>query len=209
MCKPLGGAALAWKDRAMSLIEWIATLLGIACVALAARRSVWTFPTAIGSVTLLGAVVFEQRLYSDALLQGFFVLANLYGWATWRRERRRTGEVTVERLGAPARLGWAGASVAAALLWGAAMHRLTDASYPWWDAAIAAASVAAQLLMARRKIENWWLWIAVDLASVPLYLAKQLYLFAALYLVYLALAVIGLAEWRRARHPARALAVPA
>ncbi|MBY9062165.1 nicotinamide riboside transporter PnuC [Sphingomonas yunnanensis] len=193
----------------MSLIEWIATLLGIACVALAARRSVWTFPTAIGSVILLGAVVFEQRLYSDALLQAFFVVANLYGWATWQRARRDAGEVTVEQLGGTARLGWGSATVAAALLWGAAMHRLTDAAYPWWDAGIAAASVSAQLLMARRKLENWWLWIAVDLASVPLYLAKQLYLFAGLYLVYLALAVLGLVEWRRARHHAPVLAVPA
>ncbi|MBW6525990.1 nicotinamide riboside transporter PnuC [Sphingomonas sp. RHCKR7] len=193
----------------MSLIEWVATLLGIACVALAARRSVWTFPTAIGSVTLLGAVVFAQRLYSDALLQAFFVVANLYGWATWQRARRSLGEVRVERLGPSARRGWAAAIVIAALLWGAAMHWLTDAAYPWWDAGIAAASVAAQLLMARRKLENWWLWIAVDIASVPLYLAKQLYLFAALYLVYLALAVIGLVEWRRARAAAPALAVPA
>jgi nicotinamide mononucleotide transporter len=75
------------------------------------------------------------------------------------------------------------------------MHRFTDASYPWWDAAIAAASVAAQLLMAQRRIENWWLWIAVDLASIPLYLAKGLYLFAGLYLIYLALAVAGLISW--------------
>ena len=64
-----------------------------------------------------------------------------------------------------------------------------------WDAAIAAASVAAQLLMAQRRIENWWLWIAVDLASIPLYLAKGLYLFAGLYLIYLALAVAGLISW--------------
>ena len=63
---------------------------------------------------------------------------------------------------------------------------------------IAAASVAAQLLMARRAIENWWLWIAVDVASVPLYLAKGLYPFAGLYLVYLGLAVWGLLDWRRA-----------
>lgn len=182
----------------MSLIEWIATLLGIACVALAARRSVWTFPTAIGSVTLLGAVVFAARLYSDALLQLFFVAANVYGWVTWQHARLRDGAIAVEQLAGPARWTWAGAIAAGAILWGAAMHRLTDAAFPWWDAAIAAASVAAQLLMARRKVENWWLWIAVDLASIPLYLLKQLYLFAALYLVYLALAVLGLLEWRRA-----------
>lgn len=182
----------------MSVIEWLATLLGIACVALAALRSVWTFPTGIASVTLLGIVVFEARLYSDAALQGFFVGANLYGWVQWTRARGVLGEVVVRTMTPRSRLRWAAATIAAGAGWALAMHRLTDASYPWWDAAIAAASVAAQLLMAQRRLENWWLWIAVDLASIPLYLAKGLHLFAGLYLIYLALAIGGLVSWRAA-----------
>jgi len=177
--------------------EAIATFLGIACVALAAMRSVWTFPAAIGSVTLLGIVVWEARLYSDALLQAFFALANLYGWVNWTRATTRAG-VPVERMTPRSRIRWAGATLAATLGWGAAMHAWTDASYPWWDAAIAAASIAAQLLMARRKLENWVIWIAVDCASVPLYLVKGLYMLAALYLVYLALALWGWLGWRAA-----------
>lgn len=182
----------------MSSPEWIATLLGIACVALAARRSVWTFPTGIASVALLGIVVLEARLYSDALLQIFFVGANAYGWANWSRTRATAGEVVVERMSGRARAGWSIGIALAAIGWGGAMHLYTDASYPWWDAAIAAASVAAQILMARRKLENWGLWIAVDLASIPLYLAKGLNLFAGLYVVYLALAIWGLRDWRAA-----------
>jgi nicotinamide mononucleotide transporter len=182
----------------MSTLEWIATLLGIACVALAAVRSVWTFPTAIGSVVLLGVVVWEARLYSDALLQVFFVAANLYGWRNWRRNQAAAGDVVVGVLSREGRLAWGVAIAAAALGWGGAMHALTDAAYPWWDAGIASASVAAQLLMARRRLENWWLWIAVDVASIPLYLAKGLHLFAGLYAIYLALAIWGLVGWRAA-----------
>jgi nicotinamide mononucleotide transporter len=192
----------------MSLAEWIATALGIACVALAARRSIWTFPTAILSVALLGIVVFRARLYSDALLQLFFAVANLYGWIGWWRARTRTGDVPVRTLDARARTAWLAAIALGWLGWGMAMHRLTDAALPWWDAGIAAASVAAQLLMARRFIENWWLWIAVDLASVPLYLTKGLYPFAGLYLAYLGLALWGLLDWRRAAE-ARWRMVPA
>lgn len=182
----------------MSMIEWLATLLGIACVALAAARSIWTFPTAIVSVALVGVVVFEARLYSDALLQAFFAVANLYGWWGWSRARERMGAVVVERMSGAARLWWGVFGVAAAMAWGAAMHRFTDAAYPWWDAAIAAASVAAQILMALRRIENWLIWIAVDVATVPLYLAKGLYVFAGLYVIYLALAIHGFRDWRRA-----------
>ncbi len=181
----------------MSPVEWIATALGIACVLLAARRSIWTFPVAIVSVILLGVVVFEARLYSDALLQLFFVAANLYGWLTWRRTQARTGDVPVGMLDAAGRTRWSVAILSGWLVCGAAMHRWTDAALPWLDAGIAAASIAAQLLMAQRQLENWWLWVAVDLASVPLYLAKGLYLFAGLYAVYLGLALWGLASWSR------------
>ncbi|WP_298674529.1 nicotinamide riboside transporter PnuC [uncultured Sphingomonas sp.] len=191
----------------MSMLESVATVLGVACVALAARRSMWTFPTAIGSVVLIGFVVFEARLYSDALLQGFFVAANCYGWLNWLRSKEKSGEVLVERMSAASRLRWAIGWMIATIAWGAAMHLFTNAAYPWWDAAIAIASVAAQLLMARRLIENWLIWIAVDVASVPLYLAKGLYLFAGLYVIYLALACWGLFDWHRAcgRDPAEPL----
>lgn len=182
-------------------MEWIATALGVACVALAAVRSIWTFPVGIAGVALLGIVVFEARLYSDALLQVFFAAANAYGWANWSRVAADRGEVTVERLTPAARACWLAGIVAAGAAWGALMHLYTDASYPWWDAAIAAASVAAQILMAQRRIENWWLWIAVDVAAIPLYLAKNLELFALLYLLYLLLSVWALVTWQRAARP--------
>lgn len=193
----------------MTHMEWIAALLGIACVALAARRSVWTFPAGIASVALVGIVVFEARLYSDALLQLFFVAANTYGWVRWRAVAAAAGEVVVERMAPAARLCWLAGIAIAGIGWGEAMHRLTDAAYPWWDAWIAAASIAAQVLMAQRRTENWLLWIAVDLASIPLYLAKGLTTLAALYLVYLLLAVWGLIGWMRAERRALAAVAPA
>nr|WP_174279043.1 nicotinamide riboside transporter PnuC [Sphingomonas bacterium] len=185
----------------MSAIEWIATALGLVCVALGARRSVWTFPTAIGSVTLFGWVVWRQRLYSDAALQLFFAAANLYGWANWRRSRARAGEVLVTRAAAGDWWAWGAAAIVATALWGGAMARWTDAAYPWWDAGTAVVSMVAQVWMARRRLENWWLWVAVDVALIPLYLVKHLPLFAALYAIYLALSVWGLVDWRRAVRP--------
>lgn len=194
----------------MSGIEWIATIFGVLCVALAAARSIWTFPTALVSVTLVGVVVFEARLYSDALLQAFFVLANIYGWRNWSRSTARAGEIVVGWMTRVERWQWGLGILAASLAWGSAMHALTDASYPWWDAGIAGTSIAAQILMARRRIENWLLWIAVDVASVPLYAAKGLYLLAGLYMLYLALSLGGLAGWLRAmRLPVRGQATAA
>ena len=78
------------------------------------------------------------------------------------------------------------------------MHRFTDASFPWADATLAITSVAAQILLSRRAIENWWLWIAVDIGSVGLYAAKGLWLTMLLYAIFLGLAIWGLIDWRAA-----------
>ncbi|MCP3736494.1 nicotinamide riboside transporter PnuC [Sphingomonas sp. RP10(2022)] len=182
----------------MNTIEALAAALIVVNVALVARRSVWNYPVALVAVAIYAWVFADARLYSDALLQGFFFAANLYGWANWAKSRAEAGEVIVERLDARTRAGWLVGGGLACLLWGTLMHRYTDASYPWWDGGIAIASVAAQLIQARRAIESWWVWIAVDVASVPLYAAKGLWFTATLYVVLLGLATWGLVDWRRA-----------
>lgn len=184
----------------MSAIELVASLLGLVCVVLVVRRSIANYAFGIASTALFAGVFFDQKLYSDALLQLFFVVINAYGWINWRRAQLELGDVRVESMRRAARLAWGFGGLAATIAWGSLMHRFTDASYPFADAAIAIASVIAQLLMARRAWENWLIWIAVDVASIPLYLAKELWVTAALYAVYLALALWGYVDWRRVRH---------
>lgn len=182
----------------MTSLEWIAAALGLVCVALAVRRNLWNYAFGVASTGLLAFVVFDAHLYSQALLQLFFVAINAYGFVNWRRARAEQGEVVVERMTPREIVLWLMITLGATLAWGFAMDRLTDAAQPLGDAAIAVTSVVAQLLMARRKIENWLLWIAVDIASIPLFLGQGLPIVAALYAVYLALAVWGLVDWRRA-----------
>ncbi|WP_203310465.1 nicotinamide riboside transporter PnuC [Sphingomonas beigongshangi] len=191
----------------MNALEACAAALVVANVALVARRSMWNYPVALLAVAIYGYVFAGARLYSDAVLQAFFFAANVYGWRNWAISRAGEGEVVVERLAAPARLAWAGAGVAIWAGWASLMHLYTDAAYPWWDAALAIASVVAQLLQARRAIESWWLWIAIDVGSVPLYLAKGLWVTAALYGVLLAIAVAGLLEWHRALYGRQKVAI--
>lgn len=181
-----------------SPLEAVACALGIACVVLVVLRRVANYPFGIASVAAYSVVFFEAKLYSDALLQLFFVAVNIYGWRNWSRNRAQEGGITVERMSLFDWARWMGGGALATAVWGALMHRYTDASYPWPDAGIAITSVAAQILMAQRKLENWWLWIAVDLASIPLYAAKALSLTMGLYVIYLLLAVWGLFDWHRA-----------
>lgn len=183
----------------MSPIEATASLLGLINVTLVVRRSVWNYPFALAMVSLYAWVFFHEKLYSDALLQLFFFAVNLYGWWNWTRSRADTGEVRVEGLGHVARLCWLAGGIAASVGWGALMHRYTDAAFPWWDGSIAMLSIAAQILQSRRNWESWLLWIAVDIAAVPLFALKGLWLTAGLYLVFLALSVWGLIQWTKAR----------
>ncbi len=179
-------------------IEILAALLVLVNIALVARRRVSNYPFGIAAVTLYAVVFAQAKLYSDMLLQGFFLVLNLYGWINWRRSRAHAGEVAVRTLGWRARGGWLIGCAIAIAGWGWLMHRLTDAAAPWWDAGVAIASVAAQLLLARRYLENWMLWIAVDLVAVPLFAARGLWFTAAVYVGLLGLSIWGMIGWHRA-----------
>jgi nicotinamide mononucleotide transporter len=189
----------------VNIIEIIATLLGLANIVLLVRRSIWNYPFGLVMVALYAHIFFREKLYSDALLQVFFFVIQLYGWWAWWRAGGVEHKVDVVRLTGPARIAWIAVIAMLSLGWGTMMHLHTDASFPWWDAGIAVASIAAQILLARRAIENWVLWIAVDLAAIPLYLVKHLPFTAFLYIVFLMLCVFGLREWAAAERKGRAV----
>jgi nicotinamide mononucleotide transporter len=181
----------------MNWLEWVAAGLGVINVGLLVRRSIWNYPFGLAMVALYFFVFYEAKLYSDMLLQPFFFVINVYGWWSWVRARQATGEVRVGLLSTRDRLLWGLGIVAASLAWGMAMHRFTDAAYPFIDAFVAGTSVAAQILLARRKLENWALWILVDVVAIGLYWSRDLHYTAGLYVLLLALSIAGFIDWRR------------
>lgn len=188
-------------------LEALATLLGLINITLIVRRSVWNYPFGLAMVTLY-AWIFAQpdvRLYSDVGLQMFFFVVQLYGWWNWSQSEADSGEVQVLMLSPPNRLAWLAVIAVATLAWGTLMHRYTSAALPWWDAFIAMTSVSAQLLMARRYLENWVLWIAVDAVAIGVYAAKGLMLTAILYTIFLIVSILGLFSWRKALAAERAV----
>ena len=192
----------------MSPLEWIAAALGVANIALLVRRSVWNYPFGIAMVALYIVVFRDARLYAEAGLQVFFLAAQAWGWVLWLRvkgdeDAGERGRVPVRWLDWPSRAVWLTVTAALSLNLGWALHRFTDAALPYADSAIAGASVAAQILLALRRIENWMLWIAIDSAAILVYLSKDLYATAALYVLFLGFSVLGLREWIVAARAAR------
>lgn len=190
----LSPAIVVWGTP-LSNAECFGFISGLCCVWLTVLRSIWNFPLGIINCALLLFLFFEQRLYADAGLQVFFIVLGLQGWLLWLRGRIEQ-QVPVSRLSIRQGLYCAVANVPLVaglyffLVW-------LKGSIPLFDALITGMSLMAQLLLNLRKLENWLLWIAVDVISIPVYIHKDLYLIAMLYAVFLCMCVYGYWQWRR------------
>ncbi|WP_232332993.1 nicotinamide riboside transporter PnuC [Novosphingobium aquimarinum] len=179
----------------MTALEWLAAGLGVVNIALLIFRNVWNFAFGIASVAIYIFVFWENRLYAESGLQVFFIAAQAWGWWMWRRIGGDDDRVPVRWLDWKARAVWLMGTASISLNLGWAMARYTNAAAPYVDGPIAVASMAAQILLAFRRIENWLLWIAIDVAAVSLYIHRGLYPTAGLYGGMLVMSLIGLKEW--------------
>lgn len=172
----------------------VTTVLGIW---LTTRRLLICWPITLAADIIYLIVFYRARLFSDALLQLFFVAFTLYGWWHWWCGIREEGEVCVEPLNFRGwLLGLAAGAAGAALLGGLMVH--VGAALPHLDATLTSYSLVASWWGARKHTANWWLWIVVDIIYVGEYLYKDLYLTALLYAGLVAIAIFGLLEWRDA-----------
>ena len=178
-----------------TVLEWSAALVSLLGVWLMTRRVRLAWPVGLVSVGLYALVFVEARLYSDTLLQIAFGGFLLYGWINWRGHLEEDGRVGIVALPRTRMLRDLAAGVVSGVILGALMHTFTHAALPWLDALLAALSLVAQWWQARRHAAAWWLWIAVDVVYVGMYLVKSLHVTAALYLVFTAVAVVGLRAW--------------
>ena len=178
--------------------ETAAAVLSASAVWLTTRRSPWCFPVGLLSVSVYIWVYAGARLYSEVLLQCFWVVMLVAGWWRWLRHLDATGHVRVAPLqGRDAGLHLL-AGAAGGLALGFAMHRYTNAALPWLDAMLTALSLVGQLWQNRRHVAAWWMWIAVDVVYVGMFASKHLFVTAVLYIGFVALAVKGLRDWTRA-----------
>jgi nicotinamide mononucleotide transporter len=172
----------------------VTTVVGIW---LTTRRNLLCWPVVLVSDLLYLVVFYRVRLYSDALLQIFFLAFTLYGWWYWWRGVRQEGEVRVVRLSRPSLLAGLAAGAVASVLLGLLMARI-GAALPRLDATLMSFSLVASWWQTRKHTANWWLWIAVDLVYIGEYIYKGLGPTAALYAGLTALAALGLRDWSRA-----------
>lgn len=180
----------------MTLLEVAANAFATLSVALASRNSVHTWWTGIVGCLLFAALFLAARLYADVTLQAVFVVTGAAGWWWWARGAAGAPS-PIRRVGRRGLAGLVAASIVGAFGYGALLYRFTDAYAPFVDSAVLTLSLLAQLLLVRRWIETWPVWVAVDTLAVPLYASRGLYLTAALYAAYWLNAWYGWWRWRR------------
>jgi nicotinamide mononucleotide transporter len=182
----------------VKLFELLAALFGIGYVVLTVRESIWCWPTGIVNAAMYMVVFFESRLYADMALQVMYVALSIYGWHEWLHGGTNHGALKVSRAPRVVLAFLALAGLAGSLLLGRFLSTATDAALPFWDSATTSFSLVAQVMLTRKWIENWWLWIAVDLVYLGMYCDQRLYVTAVLYVVFLGLSSLGLREWKAA-----------
>jgi nicotinamide mononucleotide transporter len=181
----------------MSLIETIAVAFGLLCVWLTICQNIWCWPTGLVQVVLYVIIFYQVKLYSDLILQVIYVVLQVYGWHHWLRGGKVHGALAVSHLPLRALLVWVAATFAGAAAWGWGMATFTDAAAPYWDAFITFASLVAQWLMTRKRLESWLFWISVDIVAIGVYLYKSLFMTSVLYAVFLVMATLGFFAWRK------------
>ena len=180
-----------------SRIEQVAVAFGIAGVFLSVRQKILAWPVGIVNVLLYTIVFWEARLYADMGLQVVYAVLSAYGWFQWVHGGANRTALPVSHVTPRAAATLAVLAVTFAVALGFFLSRTTDASLPWLDSSLTAASLAAQWMLTRKLLENWLVWIVADAVYVGMFLHKDLHLTAVLYAIFLALAVMGWLQWRR------------
>ena len=189
----------------VSYVEFIGTALGLISVFLAARANILTWPTGIANAIFFLVIFYQIHLYSDMFLQMYFCGMGVYGWFSWKH-RAEHDHGAIRTLTNRNRLLIAALIAVVVIVVGTMITRIHlvlpqvfdhPATYPYIDTFIAISSILATILLARRIFETWVLWIAVDITSIGLYSVKGVKLIAIEFVIFLALAMLGIYSWYR------------
>ena len=180
----------------LSVTEISAVALAVAYLVLAIRQNIWCWPAQLLSSCLYMSLFFAASLYMESVLQVFYASMAVYGWRQWRYGGEKSSGVRIHMWSFGqhfiALIGIFGVSML--LGWGMT-H--TGAAFPYVDSFTTVAAILATYMVARKVLENWIYWFVIDSISIYLYVARELYLTALLFFLYIILIFIGFRSWWR------------
>lgn len=202
---PALAPAFTFLGGTVSWLEVLAFVLSIGMVLFNLRVNPMGWPLAISSSLLYALLFAKSGLYGEASLQIFFVAMAVWGWWQWLRGTRDDGQpLTVRRLSSRWRVHALLLTLAAWPVLGLLLQHGTDSTVPYLDALPTVASITGTVLLGRKLVENWPVWVGVNLVSIALFGAKGLWLTVVLYAIFTMLALAGWRAWEtRLTEPAR------
>jgi len=186
----------------MDPFEATGLVSGLLCVALLIRQNIWNWPIGLLYSVVSVVVFYRSRLYAELPLQIFYIAMNAYGWYYWAFAKRSPARAVnaptlpVTNITLRTALALTSIVVCATAAAGWLFANRTNAALPYWDSAATTMSFAAMWMTARKQIENWYVWLIVDVLETGIYLAKGIELYAVLYGVYIGMAFAGWWAWR-------------
>ena len=184
------------NSTGVNWLELAAAAVGAWSVWLSTREHLWAWPTAIINVLLYVIVFREAKLYADMGLQLVYAVISVYGWYHWMHGGANDSALRVSRTPMATWAWLVGIAAVGSLGLGRLLSGTTDAALPQLDASLSVISLAAQWMMTRKLVENWLVWIVLDVVYVGMFIFKALYVTAGLYAIFLVLAVTGWYAWR-------------
>ena len=182
-------------------LEVIGTLVGLVYLWLEYRASIYLWIANIIMPAIYLFVYYDAGLYADCGINVYYLGAALYGWAVWKYGAKgcEQGEAELPITRIPTASVLKATAVFAIALVGIAwlLLRFTDSDVPWCDAFTTALSIIGMWMLARKYLEQWWVWMMVDVVCVGLYIYKELYFTAALYGLYAVISVFGWTNWNK------------
>ncbi len=181
----------------MSAFELVAAFITCASIWLATKENIWYYPTGLVALVMYTWVYFNAKLYAESVLQVICFVLMVYGWYEWLHGGAQKSELPVTRTPQWAWRNGVIAGIIGSLAVIAFQLRFTDNPNPYVDSSLFVWSLVAQWMTARKWIENWLLWVAINTLSVPLYIYRELWPTAALYVALWVLAILGYRDWRK------------
>ncbi len=178
-------------------LEYAAVAFNIGYVLLAARGNIWCWPLGIVGSFLSIALFIDSKLYAESVLFVYYVVMGVYGWMQWKKHQTGAGELDITEWSLPRHFTVLAGGYAATFLLYQVLSRYTDAQMPLLDSFTTIFSFITTWMVARRVLENWIYWIAINALTIYLYFSRELFVYSMLSAVYTIMAVYGYTEWIR------------
>ena len=186
----------------MNYLEIIGTLVGLIYLWLEYKASIYLWIVGIIMPAIYIFVYYQAGLYADFGINVYYLLAAIYGWLVWTGKKSSDsenliGEIPITSCSKKVWLPLCMVFIATFIVIGWVLINFTDSNVPWLDSFTTALSIVGMWMLARKYLEQWFTWIAVDAVSCGLYIYKELYFTSALYGLYTVIAVFGYIKWKK------------